>query len=429
MIADSTSRGYKVRNLFLSDSGKLQIKLSETQMPGLMILREKLSKIKPLRGANIAGCLNMTTQTAVFIETLVMLGAKVRWCSSNALSTQDQAAAYIASQDIPVFAWKGQSQDEFLWCLKQTLFDKGQWWPNMFIDDGGELVELAHEHYFQHLHKVMGVCEETTSGIMKYQRMLKHNLLQLAVFDVNNTLTKSYFDNIYGCRESLIDGLKQGLNLMIAGKVAVVCAYGYVGQGCAEILKAYGARVIVTEVNPIHALKAVMDGFTVTTMSEAAFLGDIFITATGNINVIREEHFAKMKDGAVLCNMGHGDQEVDVACLRKYPSQSIKPYVEQIFLPNGKSLILLAEGNDVNLGCSNGNSDFAMSISFTNQTLALIEMWRQEKLEVGIHAIPKEIDRFVAELHLEKLGVKLESLSEKQKEYSGIDFMSYRLPA
>ncbi len=415
---------YRVKDISLAALGRREIMLAETEMPGLMALREKYGPSKPLQGARIAGCLHMTIETAVLIETLIELGAEVQWSSCNIYSTQDQAAAAIAETGVPVYAWKGMSEEEFWWCIEQTLiFADGQ--PlNMILDDGGDLTALVHNKHPELLAEIRGLSEETTTGIKELRKMLKGGKLKVPAINVNDSVTKSKFDNLYGCRESLADGIKRATDVMIAGKTVVVCGYGDVGKGCAHSMQRYGARVIVTEIDPINALQASMEGFEVTTMEEAASQGHIFVTATGNRDIIRGEHMEQMRPEAILCNIGHFDLEIDVAWLNKHPDakrQEIKPQVDRYTFSDGRSLIVLAQGRLVNLGCATGHPAFVMSASFTNQVLAQIALWTEpERFDIGIHLLPKELDEEVARLHLGKLGVKLTKLTPEQAEYIGV---------
>jgi adenosylhomocysteinase len=408
----------------LADWGRKEIELAENEMPGLMSLRAKYGKTKPLAGARICGCLHMTIQTAVLIETLVALGADVTWSSCNIFSTQDHAAAAIAAAGIPVFAWKGETDEEYIWCIEQTLSSFKDGKPlNMILDDGGDLTALVHEKYPEYLANIKGISEETTTGVHGLFKMLKEGRLKVPAINVNDSVTKSKFDNLYGCRESLIDGLKRATDVMIAGKCSVVAGYGDVGKGCAFALRGMGARVLVTEIDPINALQAAMEGFEVTTMEEAVKEAMIFVTTTGNRDVITGEHFSQMKDDAIVCNIGHFDIEIDVAWLRKNAKKvvNIKPQVDRFELANGRHILLLAEGRLVNLGCATGHPSFVMSNSFTNQTLAQIALWTEpEKYPLGVHLLPKTLDEEVARLHLDKIGVKLSKLNPKQSEYLGI---------
>jgi len=413
---------YKVRDIALAPWGRREIMLAENEMPGLMALRRKYGVSKPLNGARIAGCLHMTIETAVLIETLAQLGAEVQWSSCNIYSTQDQAAAAIADTGVPVYAWKGETEEEYYWCIEQTLvFPNGE--PlNMILDDGGDLTALVHDRYPELLPGIRGLSEETTTGVKQLRKMVKTGALKIPAMNVNDSVTKSKFDNLYGCRESLLDGIKRATDVMIAGKTAVVCGYGDVGKGCAQALSRFGARVIVTEIDPIIALQAAMEGYEVTTMEEAAPRGNLFVTATGNRNIIRGEHMERMPNDAILCNIGHFDLEIDVAWLngrKDLKRQEIKPQVDRYTFPNGRSLLLLAQGRLVNLGCASGHPSFVMSSSFTNQVLAQIALWTEE-FDVGLHVLPKKLDEEVARLHLEKLGVKLTQLTPEQADYIGV---------
>lgn len=416
---------YKVADISLAEWGRREIELAENEMPGLMALREKYGPQKPLRGARIAGCLHMTIETAVLIETLIELGAEVQWSSCNKFSTQDHAAAAIAARGIPVYAWKGETDEEYEWCIEQTIYFPDGRPLNMIIDDGGDLTAMVHSPKYRHLLPgIRGISEETTTGVRRLYQMHARGELGVPAINVNDSVTKSKFDNLYGCRESLIDGIKRATDVMIAGKVAVVCGYGDVGKGCAQALRAYGARVIVVEVDPICALQAAMEGYEVTTMAEAAPRGNIFVTATGCCKVIRVEHMERMPNDAIVCNIGHFDVEIDVAGLQSYPGikrTQIKPLVDRYTFPDGHSIILLAEGRLVNLGCASGHPSFVMSNSFCNQVLAQIALWTQpEKFPIGVHTLPKELDEEVARLHLGKLGCKLEQLTPEQAEYLGV---------
>ena len=414
---------YKVADIALADFGRKEIEMAEKEMPGLMALRKEFGASKPLKGARIAGCLHMTIQTAVLIETLVELGADVRWSSCNIYSTQDHAAAAIAARGIPVFAWKGETLEEYDWCIEQTL-TFGDQHLNMILDDGGDLTMLVHDKYPHMLKEIRGISEETTTGVSRLARMFANGELKCPAFNVNDSVTKSKFDNLYGCRESLIDGIKRATDVMIAGKVAVVAGYGDVGKGCASALKHFGAKVMITEIDPICALQASMEGYPVVTMETAAPLADIFITATGNKNVIRAEHFMQMKDQAILGNIGHFDNEIDIAWLegnKEVSEVNIKPQVDKFIMPNGNQLIILARGRLLNLGCATGHSSFVMSTSFTNQTLAQIELWTNPgKYQPGVYVLPKALDEKVARLHLEKLGVQLTQLTKEQADYLGV---------
>jgi adenosylhomocysteinase len=416
---------YKVKDISLAEWGRREIELAEKEMPGLMALREKYGRSKPLKGARIAGCLHMTIETAVLIETLVELGAQVQWSSCNKFSTEDHAAAAIAARGIPVYAWKGETDEEYEWCIEQTLIFPDGEQLNLIIDDGGDLTAMVHSPKYAHLLPgIRGLSEETTTGVHRLYQMHAKGELKVPAINVNDSVTKSKFDNLYGCRESLIDGIKRATDVMIAGKTAVVCGYGDVGKGCAQSLRAYGARVVVTEIDPICALQAAMEGYEVTTLEEVAPRAHIFVTATGCCNVIRPEHMLAMPDGAVICNIGHFDVEIDVDWLMHKSGAkrtTIKPLVDKFTFPNGKSIILLAEGRLVNLGCATGHPSFVMSNSFTNQVLAQIALWTEpEKYPVGVHCLPKKLDEEVARLHLEKIGVKLTKLTPEQAAYLGI---------
>jgi len=414
---------YKIKDLELASRGQKEIDLASQEMPGLMALREEYRNKKPLAGARIAGCVHMTIQSAVLIETLVELGAEVRWCSSNIFSTEDHAAAAVAKKGIPVFAWKEETEEEYWWCIEQALIGLDNWRPNLLIDDGGDLTKVIHEKHSDLLQDVYGVSEETTTGVHRLYEMFKKQTLKIPAINVNDSVTKSKFDNFYGSRESLADGIKRATNIMVAGKKAVILGYGDVGKGCAESLKGFGAKIYVTEVDPICALQAAMEGCQVVDMNEAAEYGDIFVTATGNVKVITHEHLLKMKDQAIVCNIGHFDDEIDIESLRKYEWENIKPQVDLVHLPNGNKLIVLAEGRLVNLGCAAGHPSFIMSASFTNQVLAQIELWqnREKYQELKIYMLPKKLDEKVAQLHLAKLGVHLTKLTSEQAEYIGVD--------
>ncbi|MBQ6827592.1 MAG: adenosylhomocysteinase [Thermoguttaceae bacterium] len=416
---------YKVADMSLADWGRKEIMLAENEMPGLMALRRKYGPTKPLRGARIAGCLHMTIQTAVLIETLRELGAEVTWSSCNKFSTQDHAAAAIAATGVPVYAWKGETDEEYDWCVEQTLiFPDGQ--PlNMIVDDGGDLTIAVHaEKYAGIIDGIKGLSEETTTGVHRLYQMFERGELKIPAINVNDSVTKSKFDNLYGCRESLADGIKRATDVMVAGKVVVVAGYGDVGKGCAHSMRSYGARVLVTEIDPICALQAAMEGFEVTTMDDAADRGNIFVTTTGCCDVISAEQMSRMKNDAIVCNIGHFDCEIDVAGLEAYPGivkTQIKPLVDRYTFPGGNSILLLAEGRLVNLGCATGHPSFVMSNSFTNQVLAQIALWTaEEKYPLGVHLLPKKLDEEVARLHLEQLGVKLTTLTEKQAKYLGV---------
>jgi len=413
---------YKVADMTLAAWGRKEIAIAETEMPGLMALREEFGAQRPLAGARIAGCLHMTIQTAVLMETLVELGAELRWSSCNIFSTQDHAAAATAAAGIPTFAWKGENEEEFWWCIEQTIFGPENWRPNMILDDGGDLTLIMHDKYPELIKNVRGISEETTTGVHRLNEMAKQGKLMTPAFNVNDSVTKSKFDNLYGCRESLIDGIKRATDVMIAGKTAVVVGYGDVGKGCAQALRGMGATVLVTEIDPICALQAAMEGYRVVTMEEAAPKGQIFVTCTGNLRVITREHMEVMPDQAIVCNIGHFDSEIDIAGIRTLPWENIKPQVDHVIFPDGKRLIVLAEGRLVNLGCATGHPSFVMSNSFTNQVLAQIELWKNsEAYENKVYFLPKKLDEKVARLHLAKIGVHLTTLSQEQADYIGVD--------
>ena len=412
---------YKIKDIALSEWGLKEIAIAETEMPGLMALRKEYKNNKPLKGARIVGCLHMTIQTAVLIETLINLGASVRWSSCNIFSTQDHAAAAIASKGIPVFAWKGMNDEEFWWCIKQTLEGPNGWKPNMILDDGGDATKIIHEKFPYLLKDIKGLSEETTTGVHRLKEMEKNGTLKVSAINVNDSVTKSKFDNLYGCKESLVDGIRRGTDVMMAGKIAVVAGYGDVGKGSAASLRGAGARVCVTEIDPINALQAAMEGYEVTTMDEACSFGDIFVTATGNTDVITIEHMRKMRDRAIVCNIGHFDNEIQTEALRNYKSQEIKPQVDEFEFPDGKKIILLSEGRLVNLGNATGHPSFVMSASFTNQVMAQIELWENyNKYENKVYVLPKHLDEKVAFLHLKKIGAKLTKLNDKQADYIGV---------
>src|SRR5690242_12250018 len=413
---------YKVKDISLAEWGRKEIAMAEDEMPGLMATREEYGASKPLKGARIAGCLHMTIQTAVLIETLQALGATVRWSSCNIFSTQDHAAAAVAAAGVPVFAWKGMSEEEFWWCIEQTVRGPDGWTPNMILDDGGDLTLLMHQKYPEMLKDVRGVSEETTTGVHRLRDMARDGKLLTPAINVNDSVTKSKFDNLYGCRESLVDGIRRGTDVMMAGKVAVVNGFGDVGKGSAASLRNAGCRVMVTEVDPICALQASMEGYQVTTMDDAAPIGDIFVTATGNVDVITLEHMRRMKHRAIVCNIGHFDSEIQIEALRNLKWHNVKPQVDEIEFPDQKRIILLSEGRLVNLGNATGHPSFVMSASFSNQTLAQIELWTNPaKYEKGkVYVLPKHLDENVARLHLEKLGAKLTTMSEAQSKYVGI---------
>ena len=417
----SDANGYKVKDISLADWGRKEIAIAETEMPGLMALRRELGAEAPLGGANILGCLHMTIQTAVLIETLNALGATVRWSSCNIFSTQDHAAAAIAVTGVPVFAWKGETDVEYEWCIRQTIEAPDGWQANMILDDGGDLTKVMHDSYGEHMAAVKGISEETTTGVLRLYEMEKAGTLKVPAINVNDSVTKSKFDNLYGCRESLVDGIKRATDVMLAGKTAVVNGYGDVGKGCAVSLRGQGARVLVTEVDPICALQASMEGYEVTTMDDAASRGDVFVTATGNLDVITLDHMRQMKDRAIVCNIGHFDSEIQIEALNNYPWHEVKPQVDEVEFPDGKRLIVLAKGRLVNLGCATGHPSFVMSTSFSNQVLAQIELWRNgENYENKVYTLPKLLDEKVAALHLDKLGVKLTKLSAEQAKYIGV---------
>ena len=413
---------YKVADITQADWGRKEIAIAETEMPGLMALREEFKIARPLKGARIAGCLHMTIQTAVLIETLTALGANVRWSSCNIFSTQDHAASAIAKSGVPVFAWKGESDEEFWWCIDQTVRGPKDWAPNMLLDDGGDLTLVMHEKTPELLGKIKGLSEETTTGVHRLYEMEKAGTLKVPAINVNDSVTKSKFDNLYGCRESLVDGIKRATDVMLAGKVAVVAGYGDVGKGSAASLRGQGARVVVTEIDPICALQASMEGYEVLTMDDAAAFGDIFVTTTGNIDVITLDHMRKMRDRAIVSNIGHFDSEIQVSALRNYKWHNIKPQVDEVEFPDGKRIILLAEGRLVNLGCATGHPSFVMSASFTNQVLAQIELWNNSnKYENKVYVLPKALDEKVARLHLGRLSVNLTELTEEQAGYIGVN--------
>ncbi len=412
---------YKVKDISLAVWGRKEITLAENEMPGLMSLRREFSATKPLKGARIVGCLHMTIETAVLIETLVALGAEVRWSSCNIFSTVDQAAAAIAAVGIPVFAWKGETEEEYDWCIRQTIVGNSAWKPNMILDDGGDLTKMIHEEYPEILAEIKGLSEETTTGVARLYQMEKEGKLKVPAINVNDAVTKSKFDNLYGCKESVIDGVKRATDVMIAGKMVVVCGYGNVGKGCAEAFKSQGARVVVTEIDPICALQAAMAGYQVLTLEDVVSQADIFITTTGNVDIITLDHMRAMKDCAIVGNIGHFDNEIQVEALRNLKWTNIKPQVDQITFADGKRIILLAEGRLLNLGCATGHSAFVMSASFTNQVMAQIELWNNHaKYQNKVYILPKELDEKVARLHLEKLGVKLTQLNKKQADYISV---------
>ena len=412
---------FKVKDIELATWGRKEIQIAETEMPGLMQLREEYKNSKPLSGARIAGCLHMTIQTAVLIETLIDLGATVRWSSCNIYSTQDQAAAAIAKENIPVFAWKGETEEEFWWCIEKTIDGPDGWKPNMILDDGGDLTKLIHEKYPEYLNEIKGLSEETTTGVLRLVEMEKDGRLKVPAINVNDSVTKSKFDNKYGCRESLVDGIRRATDVMMAGKVAIVAGYGDVGKGSAESLRNAGCRVLVTEIDPICALQAAMDGYEVTTMDNACKKADIFVTATGNVDVITLDHMREMKDRSIVCIIGHFDSEIQVDALKNNKWSNVKPQVDEIEFPDGKKIILLAEGRLVNLGCATGHPSFVMSASFSNQVLAQIELWNNNKnYENKVYVLPKKLDEKVAIIHLDKIGAMLTKLSSKQSKYINV---------
>ena len=415
------SSDYKVKDISLAEWGRKEIAIAETEMPGLMALREEYGNTKPLDGARIVGCLHMTIQTAVLIETLVHLGASVRWSSCNIFSTQDQAAAAIAAKNIPVFAWKGMNDEEFWWCIEQTLSGPNNWKPNMILDDGGDATGIIHEKFPEMLEEIKGLSEETTTGVHRLKEMEKEGKLKVPAINVNDSVTKSKFDNLYGCKESLVDGIRRGTDVMMAGKIAVVAGYGDVGKGSAASLRGAGARVCVTEVDPINALQAAMEGYEVVTMDDACSYGDIFVTATGNLDIITLDHMRKMRDRAIVCNIGHFDNEIQTEALRNYKTDEIKPQVDEVEFPDGKKILLLSQGRLVNLGNATGHPSFVMSASFTNQVMAQLELWNNYKnYENKVYVLPKHLDEKVAMLHLKKVGAKLTTLTDKQADYIGV---------
>ena len=413
---------YRVADISLTDWGRKEIDIAETEMPGLMALREEYAQAAPLKGARIAGCLHMTVQTAVLIETLTTLGGEVRWSSCNIFSTQDHAAAAIATSGVPVFAWKGETEEEAEWCIRETIIGADGWRPNMILDDGGDLTLMMHKDHGELMGDVRGLSEETTTGVHRLYEMERDGTLMAPAFNVNDSVTKSKFDNLYGVRESLIDGIKRATDVMIAGKIVVICGFGDVGKGSAASMRGQGARVLVTEIDPICALQAAMEGYEVVTMEQAATLGDIFVTATGNLDVITLDHMRAMKDRAIVCNIGHFDSEIQIAALENMAWDEVKPQVDEVTFPDGKRLIVLAKGRLVNLGCATGHPSFVMSCSFTNQVLAQIELWNNpEAYENKVYVLPKHLDEKVATLHLAKLGVNLTTLTDKQADYLGLD--------
>ena len=420
-MAGAEFKDYRVADISLAEWGRKEVEIAETEMPGLMAIREEYAQSQPLKGARIAGCLHMTIQTAVLMETLIALGAEVRWSSCNIFSTQDQAAAAMAAAGIPVFAWKGETEEEYVQCIKDTIFGPDGWRPNMVLDDGGDLTQVLHDEYPELLKDIRGISEETTTGVHRLYEMQQKGELKCPAFNVNDSVTKSKFDNLYGCRESLLDGIKRATDVMIAGKIAVVLGYGDVGKGCAQSFRGMGATVWVTEIDPINALQAAMEGYRVVKMEDVCDQADIFVTATGNFNVITHDHMIKMKNEAIVCNIGHFDSEIDIASIRKYQWNNIKPQVDHVTFPDGKRIIVLAEGRLVNLGCATGHPSFVMSASFSNQVIAQMELWQHsEKYPVGVYVLPKILDEKVARLHLKKIGVDLTRLTEEQCRYLGL---------
>ncbi|MFH7321024.1 adenosylhomocysteinase [Desulfurivibrio sp. D14AmB] len=415
------NKDYKVADLNLADWGRKEVLIAETEMPGLMALRQEFKGQKPLAGARIAGCLHMTIQTAVLMETLVELGAEIRWSSCNIFSTQDQAAAAMVAAGIPTFAWKGETEEEFWWCIEQTISGPDGWHPNMILDDGGDLTQIMHEKYPELMKEIKGISEETTTGVHRLYEMSKKGTLLAPAINVNDSVTKSKFDNLYGCRESLIDGIKRATDVMIAGKICLVAGYGDVGKGCAQAFRGMGATVWVTECDPVCALQAAMEGYRVVTMEEAAPKADIFVTATGNVHVITRRHMEQMRDQAIVCNIGHFDSEIEIAAVRDLPWENIKPQVDHVIFPDGHRIIILAEGRLVNLGCATGHPSFVMSNSFTNQVLAQLELWQNhERYEKQVYMLPKHLDEKVARLHLARIGANLTKLSPEQAAYIGV---------
>ena len=412
---------FKVADISLAEWGEKEIKIAETEMPGLMSIREEFGTEKPLKGARIAGCLHMTIQTAVLIETLIELGADIRWSSCNIFSTQDHAAAALAAKGIPIFAWKDESEEEYWWCVEQTIKGPNGWTPNLILDDGGDLTGLMHDKYPELMKDIIGVSEETTTGVLRLYNMEKDGTLMCPAINVNDSVTKSKFDNLYGCRESLVDGIKRATDVMVAGKIAIVAGYGDVGKGSAQSLRGLGATVWITEIDPICALQATMEGYRVVTMDDACSKADIFVTATGNYNVIDKHHLEQMKDQAIVCNIGHFDNEINVESMKDLEWINIKPQVDHIVFPDGKRIILLAEGRLVNLGCGTGHPSFVMSNSFCNQTLAQIELFKNSSnYDKQVYVLPKSLDEKVAKLHLDKIGAKLTKLTTEQAEYIGV---------
>lgn len=413
---------YKVADISGAGWGRREINIAETEMPGLMALREEFGKEQPLKGARIAGCLHMTIQTAVLMETLGALGAEVRWSSCNIFSTQDHAAAAMADANIPVFAWKGLTEEEFNWCIRETIVGPDGWRPNVILDDGGDLTAMIYEDFPELLEDIRGISEETTTGVLRLYQMEKEGRLTVPAINVNDSVTKSKFDNLYGCRESLVDGIKRATDVMVAGKVCVVAGFGDVGKGSAASLRSQGARVLVTEIDPICALQAAMEGYEVVTMDDAASKGDLFVTCTGNFDIITIDHMREMKDRAIVCNIGHFDSEIQIAALENFKWEEVKPQVDEVIFPDGKRLIVLAKGRLVNLGCGTGHPSFVMSASFTNQVLAQMELYiNHDNYENKVYVLPKHLDEKVASLHLDKLGVNLTKLNKEQAAYIGVD--------
>ncbi|MFC3908535.1 adenosylhomocysteinase [Legionella dresdenensis] len=422
VLTRKATTDYKVADMSLASWGRKEIAIAETEMPGLMAIREEFGSEKPLKGARIAGCLHMTIQTAVLIETLIALGAEVRWSSCNIFSTQDHAAAAIAAAGIPVFAWKGETEEEYWWCVEQTITGPDGWAPNLLLDDGGDLTQLMHEKYPAMLQDIKGVSEETTTGVARLYDMAKQGSLKIPAINVNDAVTKSKFDNLYGCRESLLDGVKRATDVMIAGKVALILGYGDVGKGCAQALRGQGATVWVSEIDPICALQAAMEGYRVVTLDEVAEQVDIIVTATGNYHVVTHEHMLRLRNQAIVCNIGHFDSEIDINSLRQYQWENIKPQVDHVIFPDGKRIIVLAEGRLVNLGCATGHPSFVMSASFTNQVLAQIELYKNAaSYDNQVYVLPKHLDEKVARLHLKRIGAKLTKLSKAQADYIGVN--------
>ncbi len=412
---------YKVADISLAGWGRREISVAESDMPGLTALREEYGSSRPLQGARIAGCLHMTIQTAVLIETLIHLGASLRWSSCNIFSTQDHAAAAMAAAGVPVFAWKGETEAEYEWCIGQTILGPDGWRPNLVLDDGGDLTRTMHEKHAKLMADVKGISEETTTGVLRLYDMQNAGTLLAPAINVNDSVTKSKFDNLYGCRESLIDGIKRATDVMLAGKVAVVCGFGEVGKGCAASLRGQGARVMITEIDPICALQATMEGYQVTTMEDAAPIGDIFVTATGNVDIVTIDHMRVMKDRAIVCNIGHFDSEIQISALKNLVWEEVKPQVDEVVFPDAKRLIVLAKGRLVNLGCATGHPSFVMSASFTNQVMAQVELWQNHaEYENKVYFLPRHLDEKVARLHLDKVGAKLTGLTAKQAEYIGV---------